>query len=148
MARYIQRISLLGKERWIGWEVDGVGTEVPGLVLADDLSEDELRARGIKEFQPMTFEAFLGMNASANANDALLDEDIEFRLDALQVSMERIRSRGQSAVPRDVFRTFFGDDDKHFTHPRVIKRLLEWEARGVIEFVGSEECFLRIVGRF
>ena len=46
MARYLQRISLLGKERWIGWEIDGVGTEVPGLMLADDLSEEEIRARG------------------------------------------------------------------------------------------------------
>jgi hypothetical protein len=35
MARYIQRIALLGKERWIGWEIDGVGTELPGLTLAD-----------------------------------------------------------------------------------------------------------------
>src|SRR5688572_14629518 len=55
MARYLQRISLLGKERWIGWEIDGVGTEVPGLLLADDLSEEEVRARGVKEFHAMPF---------------------------------------------------------------------------------------------
>src|SRR5213592_2919892 len=65
MARYIQRISLLGKERWIGWEIDGVGTELPGLTLADRIPEEELRARGIKEFTPLSFEMFLGMNADA-----------------------------------------------------------------------------------
>ena len=48
MARYIQRIALLGKERWIGWEIDGIGTELPGLILADRIPEEELRARGIK----------------------------------------------------------------------------------------------------
>src|SRR5947199_4677944 len=53
MARYIQRIALLGKERWIGWEVDGIGTEIPGLTLAGDLSDEELRARGIKEFHQL-----------------------------------------------------------------------------------------------
>jgi hypothetical protein len=39
MARYIQRIALLGKERWIAWEIDGVGTELPGLTLADHYNE-------------------------------------------------------------------------------------------------------------
>ena len=82
MARYIQRIALLGRERWIGWEIDGVGTEVPGLILADAISEAELRARGVKEFQPLDFETFLGMNPEAGRAGALLDQDIDFRLDA------------------------------------------------------------------
>ena len=30
---------------------------------------------------------------------------------------------------------------------RVIKRLQEWEQRGAVEFVGRDECYLRIVGR-
>ena len=47
MARYIQRITLLGRQRWIGWEIDGVGTEIPGLILADDLPEEDLRSRGV-----------------------------------------------------------------------------------------------------
>src|SRR4029079_8465913 len=103
MARYIQRIALLGKERWIGWEIDGVGTEVAGLMLADELSPEELRTRGVKEFHPLDFETFLGMNPEAGKPAAaLLDEDIDFRLDALQVGMERIRGRGESAVPRSV----------------------------------------------
>ena len=75
MARYIQRIALLGKERWIGWEIDGVGTELPGLTLADRVSEEELRARGVKEFTPLSFEMFLGMNADAGPAKQLLDQD-------------------------------------------------------------------------
>ena len=63
MARYLQRIKLLGKERWIGWEIDGIGTEVPGLTLADDLSDDQIRALGVKEFHAMPFESFLGLGA-------------------------------------------------------------------------------------
>src|SRR5256885_2907869 len=79
MAKYLQRIALLGKERWIGWEIDGVGTELPGLTLADRVSEEELRARGVKEFTPLSFEMFLGMNADAGPAKQLLDQDIDFR---------------------------------------------------------------------
>jgi len=146
MARYIQRIALLGKERWIGWEIDGVGTEVPGLVLADELSDDELRARGIKEFYPLEFEKFLGMNADAGRPAALLDEDIDFRLDALQVGMERIHGRGETDVPRSVLTHIFGEEQ--LEHPRVQRRLIEWALSGVVEIVREEDCYLRIVGRF
>jgi hypothetical protein len=147
MARYIQRIALLGKERWIGWEIDGVGTEVPGLMLADELSEAELRARGVKEFQPLDFETFLGMNPEAGSSAAaLLDQDIDFRLDALMVGMERIRTRGETAVPRSVLTHIFGE--RHVEHPRVQKRLLEWALSGAVELVRDEECYLRIVGPF
>src|SRR5688572_30649628 len=121
MARYIQRIALLGKERWIGWEVDGVGTEIPGLTLADGLSEEEIRKRGIKSFQPMPFESFLGLGSHVAESGELLDEDIEFRLDALMVGMERFRSRGQTDIPRTVLLGIFGDD-RHLEHPSVQQR--------------------------
>ena len=148
MSRYIQRIRLLGKERWIGWEVDGVGTEVPGLQLADEMPEEELRAHGIKEFRPLDFETFIGMASALGGETSsdLLDEDIDFRLDALQVGMERFRSHHNLDVPRSLLLTFFGDA-RHILHPRVVKRFMEWEQLGAVEFVGREECFLRITGR-
>ena len=146
MTRYLQRIALLGKERWIGWEIDGVGTEVPGLTLADDFSDAELRARGVKEFQPLDFETFLGMNPEAGKAATLLDQDIDFRLDALQVGMERIRGRGETAVPRSVLTHIFGE--RHVEHPRVQKRLLEWALSGAVELVRDDDCYLRIVGPF
>jgi hypothetical protein len=149
MARYLQRIRLLGKERWIGWEIDGIGTEVPGLMLADDLSDEEVRARGVKEFHAMPFESFLGLGAattSAPATEQLHDQDIEYRLDALLVGMERIRSRGLTDVPRAVLLGFFGDD-AHLLHPRVQARFREWEAAGQVDVLRGEECYLRIKGR-
>lgn len=148
MARYIQRIALLGKERWIGWDVDGVGTEIPGLMLADDLSEDELRARGIKEFRPMPFESFLGLGATVSPSKGgeLLDEDIEFRLDALLVGLERDRVRGLTDVPRNVLLGIFGDE-RHLKHPRVQARFREWAEGGAVIVVGGDDCYLRITGR-
>jgi len=148
MARYIQRIALLGRERWIGWEVDGVGTEIPGLMLADGLSDEELRARGIKEFRPMPFESFLGLGAivSPDGSRELLDEDVEYRLDALLVGMERIRAQGMTSVPRALILGFVGDES-HLGHPRVQQRFREWEQAGSVQVVGSEECYLRITGR-
>src|SRR6185436_788237 len=148
MARYIQRIALLGKERWIGWEIDGVGTEIPGLVLADEMPDEEIRARGVKEFRPMPFEAFLGLGAVIHRGDAaeLLDEDIEYRLDALLVGMERIRSRGFTNVSRSLLLGFFGDE-RQLRHPRVQSRFAEWEQAGRVEVIGDEECYLRILAR-
>jgi hypothetical protein len=148
MARYIQRIALLGKERWIGWEVDGVGTEIPGLTLADGLSDDELRARGVKEFRPMPFESFLGLGAivSPAGSGELLDEDVEYRLDALLVGMERIRAQGMTNVPRALVLGYVGNE-AHLGHPRVQQRFREWEEAGSVQVVGSEECYLRITGR-
>jgi hypothetical protein len=145
MARYIQRISLLGKDRWIGWEIDGVGTEIAGLILADDLADEELARRGVKEFSPMAFETFLEMNPASAPSAILLDEDIEFRLDALQVGLDRLRARGDAAVPRALLMHMFGDAAQ-LNHPRVVERLRSWEARGAVEFVGRDDCYLRIVG--
>lgn len=149
MARYIQRITLLGRQRWIGWEIDGVGTEIPGLILADDLPEEDLRSRGVKDFKPLPFETFLEMNpvSETPSDGSLLDEDVEFRLDALQVGIERLRGRGENAVPRALLMHMFGSAI-HLNHPRVIERLQEWEQRGAVEFVGREECYLRILKSF
>ena len=148
MARYIQRIALLGKERWIGWEIDGVGTEISGLMLADEMTEEELRARGVKDFRPMPFEAFLGLGAviSRPGDGELLDEDIEYRLDALLVGMERIRSRGVTNVSRSLLLGFFCDE-RQLRHPRVQSRVREWEQAGRVQVIGAEECYLRILGR-
>ncbi|MCU1229776.1 MAG: hypothetical protein JWO97_2660 [Acidobacteria bacterium] len=146
MARYIQKISLLGKERWIGWEVDGVGTEMPGLTLADDLPEEDLRTRGVKEFLPMPFESFLGMTAAIADGRAQLDQDVEFRLDALQVGMERFRSRGVTDVPKSLLADVFGGDDP-LQHPRVQERFREWEKKGAVDVVLRDDCYLRIRGR-
>lgn len=147
MAHYIQRITLLGRQKWIGWDIDGVGTEIPGLVLADDLPEEDLRSRGVKEFRPLSFEGFLEMKAQLDepSTEALLDEDVEFRMDALQVNLDRLRSRGTDSVPRALLMHMFGNL-AHLNHPRVIQRVREWEERGAVEFVGSEDCYLRILG--
>jgi hypothetical protein len=147
MSRYIQRIALLGKERWIGWEIDGVGTETPGLVLADHMSEEELRARGVKEFRAMPFENFLGLGAvTNNSATELHEQDIEYRLDALLVGMERIRSSGTTDVPRALLLGFFGDD-RQLGNPRVQARFREWERAGRVKVIGAEECYLRITSR-
>ena len=149
MSRYIQRIALLGKERWIGWEIDGVGTEIPGLVLADHLSEDELRARGVKEFRAMPFENFLNLGAVVDPSTAggeLHEQDVEYRLDALLVGMERIRSSGTTDVPRALLLGFFGDD-RQLDNPRVQERFREWERTGRVQMIGSEDCYLRITSR-
>jgi hypothetical protein len=145
MARYIQRIALLGRERWIGWEIDGVGTEVPGLTLAEEIPDAELRAHGVKEFRPMPFESFLGLGAAlAPRQTELLDEDLEFRLDALQVGLGRIRDHGHDAVPRAYLDTIFGDT---LEHPRVQERLRDLERGGVVKVVGSDECYLQLTAR-
>ena len=55
MARYLQKISLRpysDSEIWTGWELEGRSGEVPGLVLADGIPDEELVARyGVTEFQ-------------------------------------------------------------------------------------------------
>jgi hypothetical protein len=148
MAKYLQKIALLGKVRWIGWEIDGVGTEIPGLTLADDLSDEEILARGVKEFRPMPFESFLGLGAAVSNGSPgeLLDEDIEYRLDALLVGMERIRSRGTTEVPRVLLVGFLGGD-RLLDSPAVQRRFAEWQAAGQVSVVGTDECYLRITGR-
>jgi len=144
MARYIQKLALLGRERWIGWEIDGVGTEVPGLVLAEDLPEDVLRAHGVMDFSPMPFESFLGLGAALAAGGTLLEEDIEFRLDALQVGMDRGRTRGVTIIPRQLLALMLGEA---IEHPRVQQRFREWESVGAVQVLRGDDCYLRITGR-
>lgn len=54
MARYIQKISLRpysDTEVWTGWELEGRDGEVEGLILAENMSADELAKLGVTEFQ-------------------------------------------------------------------------------------------------
>ena len=54
MARYIQKISLRpysDTEVWTGWELEGRDGEMEGLILAENMSPDELRRLGVTEFQ-------------------------------------------------------------------------------------------------
>ena len=53
MSRYIQKISLRpysDSEIWTGWELEGRGGEINGLILADELSPGELARLGVTEF--------------------------------------------------------------------------------------------------
>ena len=55
MSRYLQKISLLPyaeTEIWSGWELEGRSGEIEGLILADGISDEELRTKhGVTEFQ-------------------------------------------------------------------------------------------------
>ena len=96
----------------------------------------------------MPFESFLGLGAivSSEASKELLDEDVDYRLDALLVGMERIRAQGMTAVPRALLLGFLGDE-RQLGHPRVQERFRQWEEAGSVRVIGSEECYLRITGR-
>lgn len=60
MSRYLQKISLKpysDAEIWTGWELENRTGEVDGLVLADGMSDEELRSRyGVTEFQKIPAE--------------------------------------------------------------------------------------------
>ena len=55
MARYLQKISLRpysDAEIWTGWELEGRSGEIDGLLLADDIPDQELASKyGVTEFQ-------------------------------------------------------------------------------------------------
>lgn len=54
MSRYLQKISLKpysDTDIWTGWELEGRSGEVDGLILADDISDEELKKLGVTEFQ-------------------------------------------------------------------------------------------------
>jgi len=54
MARYLQKISLRPyseTEIWTGWELEGREGPVEGLVLAEEMSAEELARLGVTEFQ-------------------------------------------------------------------------------------------------
>jgi hypothetical protein len=53
MSRYLQKISLRPydeTEIWVGWELEERSGEVEGLVLADDLTTEDLARYGVLEF--------------------------------------------------------------------------------------------------
>lgn len=53
MARYIQKISLRpysDTEIWTGWDLEGRDGEIDGLILAENMSGDELSKLGVTEF--------------------------------------------------------------------------------------------------
>ena len=148
MTRYIQKIQLGGRERWFGWEVDGVGTEVAGLTLAEDMSDDELLAKGVKKFIPMSFDDFVGLGAmtSGAASAPLDDQDLEYRFDALQVALERFLAHGYRDVPKLFLDEMFGESIA--TDPRIDARLLEWEQSGAIQLERKDDTYIRILRRF
>ena len=95
----------------------------------------------------MPFESFLGLGAATTARRPaeLHDQDIEYRLDALLVGMERIRTAASPPSPAPC-----SSASRRLTppsHPRVQGRFREWEEAGQVEVVGGEECYLRIKGR-
>jgi hypothetical protein len=55
MSRYLQKISLRpysDAEIWTGWELENRTGEIEGLILADEMSDEELLATyGVREFQ-------------------------------------------------------------------------------------------------
>ncbi len=54
MSRYLQKISLKpysDTDIWTGWELEGRTGEVEGLILADEMSDEELNKLGVTEFQ-------------------------------------------------------------------------------------------------
>jgi hypothetical protein len=60
MSRYLQKISLRpysDAEIWTGWELENRSGEIEGLVLADNLSAEELLSQyGVTEFQKIPAE--------------------------------------------------------------------------------------------
>ncbi len=60
MSRYLQRISLRpysDAEIWTGWELENRSGEIEGLILADDMSDEELLTKyGVTEFQTIPSE--------------------------------------------------------------------------------------------
>ena len=60
MSRYLQKISLrpyCDAEIWTGWEFENRSGEIAGMILADSLSDHELRTRyGVTDFQKIPSE--------------------------------------------------------------------------------------------
>lgn len=59
MARYLQKISLRPyseSEVWTGWDLEGEAGEIEGLILADNLSSEEIARFGVRDFQKIPAE--------------------------------------------------------------------------------------------
>ena len=147
MTRYIQKLSIVpGREKWIGWEIDGIGSEIAGLQIADHLTDEELRTKGVKRFVPMSFESFVGMSAlTATPREWLDEEDLGYRFDALRVTIERLFAQGVRQIPRGFIEEMFGP--RLFDDQRIEQRFREWERDGITQLVGEDACYLRIVKR-
>ncbi|HUP48447.1 MAG TPA: hypothetical protein VNA04_06630 [Thermoanaerobaculia bacterium] len=53
MSRYLQKISLRPydeTEIWVGWDLEERSGELEGLILADDLTAEDLARYGVIEF--------------------------------------------------------------------------------------------------
>lgn len=147
VSKYIQRVVLGGgKVRWVGWEIDGVGTEIAGLILADSIADEDILGLGVKNYVPMAFEDFLGIGAQLAAKPQKLDDqDIEYRLDALRVALDRLFDRELRDVSKMAIKAMFSGVS--LADPRIQARLLEWESDGAVQILGTEECYLRLVRR-
>jgi hypothetical protein len=147
VSKYIQRVVLGGdKVRWVGWEIDGVGTEIPGLILADTIAEEDILGLGVKNYVTMPFEDFLGISAQlAPRLQKLEDQDVEYRLDALRVGLDRLFDRGTRDVSKVAIKAMFSGVS--LADSRIQARLLEWENDGAVQILGTEECYMRIVKR-
>lgn len=54
MTRYIQKISLRpysDTEIWAGWDLEGRDGEIEGLILAENMSAEDLAKLGVTDFQ-------------------------------------------------------------------------------------------------
>jgi hypothetical protein len=147
VARYIQKIDAGGRERWLGWEIDGIGTEIPGLVLIDGIPEEELQRRGVRRFFPMSFDDFVGLgSATARSHPDWLDQqDLSYRFDALSVALERFFASGRTDIPRAFLEEMFGATA--LSDPRVQDALKRWEEAGWVRRVYGDACYLKVLRR-
>jgi hypothetical protein len=70
LSRYIQKISLVpfsAQELWVGWELEGIDGNVAGLIYAESMSEVELKARGVNEFQRIPRDYLLDFDTNIGA---------------------------------------------------------------------------------
>jgi hypothetical protein len=59
MSRYLQKISLKpysDAEIFSGWELEGRSGPIDGLILADDMTAEQLSEYGVTEFQKIPAE--------------------------------------------------------------------------------------------
>lgn len=59
MSRYLQKISLRPYSEtiiWAGWDLEGRTGPIEGLILADQMTPEELATYGVTEFQKIPAE--------------------------------------------------------------------------------------------
>lgn len=65
MARYVQKIALVPDDPhglWVGWDIEGVSGEVPGLIPVETLSEQQIQALGVSRFSRVSALSMIGPN--------------------------------------------------------------------------------------